>query len=70
MSRLAMAKITYQYLDLLILDEPTNNLDITPKNILVRNLKEFQGAMIVISHDNNFVDQLGIDLSLILSLSL
>ena len=70
MSRLAMAKITYQYLDLLILDEPTNNLDITTKNILVRNLKEFQGAMIVISHDNNFVDQLGIDLSLILSLSL
>ena len=70
MSRLAMAKITYQYLDLLILDEPTNNLDITTKNILIQNLKEFQGAMIVISHDNNFVDQLGIDLSLILSLSL
>lgn len=64
MARLAMAKITYRYLDLLILDEPTNNLDITTKNILVRNLKEFQGALIVISHDSNFVDQLSIDFTI------
>lgn len=59
-ARLAMAKITTSEIDLLILDEPTNNLDISTIEILVEALNEYKGALLVISHNRNFLNQIGI----------
>lgn len=47
--------------DILILDEPTNNLDIRSKDILTYATKEFKGTIIVISHDIHFIKEIGID---------
>ncbi|MFS8130685.1 MAG: ribosomal protection-like ABC-F family protein [Candidatus Dojkabacteria bacterium] len=59
-ARLAMAKITTSEIDLLILDEPTNNLDISTIEILIEALNDFKGALLVISHNRNFLNQIGI----------
>jgi len=59
-ARLAMAKITTSEIDLLILDEPTNNLDISTIDILIEALNEFKGALLVISHNKNFLNQIEI----------
>ncbi len=45
---------------LLILDEPTNNLDLDAQRRITEALNEFQGALIVISHDVSFLEDLGI----------
>jgi ATPase subunit of ABC transporter with duplicated ATPase domains len=55
MCRLALAKISVQPLDLIMLDEPTNNIDIATKNILEKSINKFTGGLLVISHDKNFV---------------
>ncbi|OAV66862.1 putative ABC transporter ATP-binding protein YheS [Bacteroidales bacterium Barb4] len=47
--------------DLLILDEPTNNLDIHSQDILTAAVKAFEGTLLVISHDRNFIDEVGAD---------
>ena len=47
--------------DILILDEPTNNLDIRSKEILTYAAKEFKGTIIVISHDDYFIKEIGVD---------
>ncbi len=47
--------------ELLILDEPTNNLDIKSLEVLTLAVKNFKGTLLVISHDNHFVDEIGID---------
>lgn len=47
--------------DMLILDEPTNNLDINSQNILTYAIKEFKGTILVISHDNYFINKIGIN---------
>jgi ATPase subunit of ABC transporter with duplicated ATPase domains len=52
--------LTITPIDLLILDEPTNNLDIETIDAIVEILKEFQGGLLVISHDQHFIDRLAI----------
>ncbi len=57
-TRLAMIKLLLQPVNLLILDEPTNHLDIRTKDILKDALKAFDGTMILVSHDRDFLDGL------------
>ncbi|RUA38521.1 MAG: ABC transporter ATP-binding protein [Bacteroidetes bacterium] len=57
-TRLAMIKLLLQPVNLLILDEPTNHLDIKTKEILKDALKAFEGTMILVSHDRDFLDGL------------
>lgn len=57
-SRLAMIQLLLQPVNLLILDEPTNHLDIRTKDILKEAIKEFDGTVIVVSHDRDFLDGL------------
>ncbi len=57
-TRLAMIKLLLEPVNLLILDEPTNHLDIKTKDILKSALKEFDGTLILVSHDRDFLDGL------------
>lgn len=56
--RLYLLTILMQQPNLLILDEPTNDLDIVTLNILEEYLKEFKGTLIIVSHDRHFLDRL------------
>lgn len=56
--RLCMIKLLLQPINLLILDEPTNHLDLKTKDILKQALKEFDGTLILVSHDRDFLDGL------------
>jgi ATP-binding cassette subfamily F protein 3 len=57
-TRLAMLRLLLEPVNLLILDEPTNHLDLKTKDILKSALKEFDGTLIVVSHDRDFLDGL------------
>jgi ATP-binding cassette subfamily F protein 3 len=57
-TRLAMIKLLLEPVNLLILDEPTNHLDMRTKDILKSALKDFDGTLIVVSHDRDFLDGL------------
>ena len=57
-TRLAMIKLLLEPVNLLILDEPTNHLDMKTKNILKQAIKDFDGTVIVVSHDREFLDGL------------
>ncbi|MBQ6286070.1 MAG: ABC-F family ATP-binding cassette domain-containing protein [Bacteroidales bacterium] len=57
-ARLAMAKLMLQPYNLLALDEPTNHMDIKSKEILKKALKAYDGTLIVVSHDRDFLDGL------------
>lgn len=57
-TRLAMIKLLLEPVNLLILDEPTNHLDMKTKDILKQALVEFDGTLIVVSHDRDFLDGL------------
>ncbi|HPM31306.1 MAG TPA: ABC-F family ATP-binding cassette domain-containing protein [Chryseolinea sp.] len=57
-TRLAMIKLLLQPVNLLILDEPTNHLDIKTKDILKEALIAFEGTLILVSHDRDFLDGL------------
>lgn len=52
--------------DMIILDEPTNNLDVQNVEILTNSIKDYQGTLLVISHDERFLDEIGIDREVIL----
>lgn len=56
-TRLALAKMLLSKPDLLILDEPTNHLDIATLNFLENYLKNYSGAILIVSHDRYFLDQ-------------
>ena len=55
--RIALAKLLLQNPSLIILDEPTNHLDIVSQHWVEQYLKHYQGALIVISHDRAFLDE-------------
>jgi len=57
-TRLAMIKLLLEPVNLLILDEPTNHLDLKTKDILKQALIEFDGTLILVSHDRDFLDGL------------
>ena len=65
-SRVALAKISLSGANMLLLDEPTNHLDPETQNLIAEVFKNYDGTMIVVSHNPEFVDNLGIERLLIL----
>src|SRR5690554_221820 len=57
-NRLALAKLLLQPFNVLVMDEPTNHLDIKSKNVLKDALKSFEGTLILVSHDRDFLQGL------------
>ena len=57
-TRLAILKLLLEPVNLLILDEPTNHLDLRTKDVLKQALQDFDGTLIVVSHDRDFLDGL------------
>ena len=58
--RLIFAKLTNQQNELLILDEPTNHLDIVSREIIENAIREYNGAIILVSHDRYFIEQIAV----------
>lgn len=65
-SRVALAKLSLQGANLLILDEPTNHLDPQTQNIIAETFKTYNGTMLIVSHNPEFINNLGIERVLIL----
>ncbi len=57
-NRLALAKLMLQPFNVLVMDEPTNHLDIKSKNVLKEALKRFEGTLVLVSHDRDFLQGL------------
>ena len=57
-TRLAILKLLLEPVNLLILDEPTNHLDLKTKDVLKQALQDYDGTLIVVSHDRDFLDGL------------
>ena len=65
-SRVALAKLALTGANLLILDEPTNHLDPETQKIIAETFKDYEGTMLVVSHNPEFVDNLGVERMLML----
>ena len=65
-ARLSLLKIMLKRANLLLLDEPTNHLDLETQKIIGKNFADYKGTIILVSHNKNFVNQIGIDRMLIL----
>lgn len=65
-SRVALAKLALTGANLLILDEPTNHLDPQTQEIIANTFKDYEGTMLVVSHNPEFVDNLGVERMLML----
>lgn len=65
-SRVALAKLSLKGANLLVLDEPTNHLDIETQEIIAETFSTFEGTMLIVSHNPDFVDHLGIERTLVL----
>lgn len=65
-ARVALAKLAMSGSNTILLDEPTNHLDPETQEIIAKVFREFTGTIIVVSHNPNFVDELGIERMLIL----
>jgi ATP-binding cassette subfamily F protein 3 len=61
-NRVGMIKVLLQNANLLLLDEPTNHLDIQSKDILLKALQAYQGTILFVSHDQDFVNKLATDI--------
>ncbi|MGB0789725.1 MAG: ATP-binding cassette domain-containing protein, partial [Marinirhabdus sp.] len=57
-NRLALAKLLLQPFNVLVMDEPTNHLDLKSKNVLKNALKAFEGTLLLVSHDRDFLQGL------------
>ncbi len=57
-SRIALLQLLLSPVNLLVLDEPTNHLDLHSKDVLLKALKDFGGAVVFVSHDRGFIEQL------------
>ncbi len=66
-SRLSLAMLAVMPIDLLILDEPTNNLDIESIEEIESVLSKFSGAILIVSHDLSFLRRIGVDQSFVIS---
>ena len=64
-SRVSFALITYESPQILLLDEPTNHLDYDAINALIESLKGYQGGLVVISHDQYFLNALCNQISIV-----
>jgi len=60
-TKLALARLVVGEHNLLLLDEPTNNLDPQAKDALLAALEQFEGSLVLVSHDSEFVELLGPD---------
>lgn len=65
-SRVALAKLALTGANLLILDEPTNHLDPQTQEMIAKTFKDYEGTMLVVSHNVEFVDNLGVERMLML----
>lgn len=65
-ARINLAKIMLEKANLLILDEPTNHLDPITQELIAKNFKEYNGTIILVSHNLNFVNNIGINRILLL----
>ena len=57
-SKIAFASLLYSMPEILLLDEPTNHLDITTKEFITEYLKNYKGSVLIISHDNDFLNKI------------
>jgi ATPase subunit of ABC transporter with duplicated ATPase domains len=67
LARLALAMMSIQPVDLLVLDEPTNNLDIDSIEKLESVLSDFRGAVLIVSHDISFIKNIGVKQTYVIS---
>ena len=65
-ARVALCKIMLKRANFLVLDEPTNHLDPQTQEIIGKNFKEYEGTILVVSHNPSFASSIGIDRMLIL----